>query len=227
MPTIDQSVFREPGYLRHNKARLDHLASLGLFLNGRSVLMLGSGIGDHAQFFLDRGCNVTVTDGRPENVEFMRREHPDWDVRVLDVESAGHFRLPAQREIVHAYGILYHTEYPLSVLTNIASLKPDLLLLETCVSPKDTFKKPEELTDPRCSIRGIGSRPTRNEIWNHLKKLFPFVYSCRTQPNHEEFILDWSKPQTGECRAVFIASSTELNNPLLSSELVTKHSPNP
>jgi hypothetical protein len=56
-----------------------------------------------------------------------------------------------------------------------------------------------------------------------LSQYFEFVYMPRTQPNHEEFPLDWTidKP-TPELltRSVFIASREPINNPLLLPELV-------
>src|SRR5207344_1132901 len=58
------SVFLAPGAEAINRARQQHLASLGLDLAGKNVLEVGAGIGLHTPFFLERGCDVTVTDGR-------------------------------------------------------------------------------------------------------------------------------------------------------------------
>src|ERR1700689_2103588 len=66
-------VFHSPNYLRHNARRLEHLASLGLDLHGRSVLELGAGIGDHTTFFLDRDCSVVSVEPRPENCHLFRQ----------------------------------------------------------------------------------------------------------------------------------------------------------
>ena len=68
-----QSAQPEPGlayfssehYETHNRARLRHLASLGLELSGR-VLEVGSGPGDHTAFYLERGCSVVSIDARRE-----------------------------------------------------------------------------------------------------------------------------------------------------------------
>ncbi|MEG4231950.1 hypothetical protein QUA40_07545 [Microcoleus sp. Pol11C3] len=65
-PQIDSiTVFHCDGYLRHNQRKLEHLASLGLDIVGKTVLELGAGIGDHTSFFRDRSCEVIVTEGRP------------------------------------------------------------------------------------------------------------------------------------------------------------------
>ena len=59
-------------YIRHNARRLEHLASLGLPLHGKKVLEVGAGIGDHSSFYLDRGCEMLITEARPENLEILR-----------------------------------------------------------------------------------------------------------------------------------------------------------
>src|SRR5882762_5851252 len=64
-----QGVFHSLHYVRHNARRQEHLASLGLALQGRRVLEVGAGIGDHTTFFLDRGCSVLSVEPRLENCE--------------------------------------------------------------------------------------------------------------------------------------------------------------
>ena len=54
-----------------------HLASLGLSLEGRRVLEVGAGVGHLSGFFLERGCDLVVTEGRPENVAELRRRFPN------------------------------------------------------------------------------------------------------------------------------------------------------
>ena len=46
--------FHTDHYLRHNQRLLEHLATLGLPIAGRTVLEVGAGIGDLTSFFLDR-----------------------------------------------------------------------------------------------------------------------------------------------------------------------------
>lgn len=60
-PTAERH-FHSIFYLRHNARRQEHLATLGLDLGNKSVLEVGAGIGDHTQFFLDRGCKVLCTE---------------------------------------------------------------------------------------------------------------------------------------------------------------------
>src|SRR5262245_11954492 len=78
-------VFTKPDSLAIDKARQDHLASLGLDLEGKTVLEVGAGIGLHTQFFLDRGCAITITDGDPANVAAIQERYPAQDVRTLNL----------------------------------------------------------------------------------------------------------------------------------------------
>lgn len=55
--------FTNSHYQRINQRRLEHLASLHLPLENRSVLEVGAGIGDLTSFFLDRNCEVVITEG--------------------------------------------------------------------------------------------------------------------------------------------------------------------
>jgi 2-polyprenyl-3-methyl-5-hydroxy-6-metoxy-1,4-benzoquinol methylase len=78
--------FETADAMRINAARLANLGSLGLPLEGRSVLDVGSGPGHLAQFFVDRGCRIVSTDARAENIERMHELYPAHDGHVADVE---------------------------------------------------------------------------------------------------------------------------------------------
>lgn len=212
------SVFHEPGYLAHNKARLDHLASLNLTLSHLNVLELGAGIGDHTQFFLDQDCEVTVSDGRAKNVMMLKTRYPQLDVRLIDVEQNMAFPEGDLFDVVYCYGLLYHTKNPFDVLERISGWG-DTLLLETCVSPGASYSHDEDPADSRCALHGKGSRPSRRHLWEHLRSLYSYVYMPLTQPRHAEFPLDWNAKQEGECRAMFIASNYQITRPQLVQEL--------
>lgn len=181
-------------YQRHNQRRLEHLASLGLPLSGKTVLEVGAGIGDHTSFFIDRECAVTCSDARPDLLQILHDRHAGIVTYLWDVESAPPQSIPVC-QIVYAYGILYHTLQPKTVLENFASLCSEMLLLETCVSFGDeelVNVTPERPNDPTQAMRGFGCRPTRPWIFSNLKRLFPFVYVTKTQPGMR------NSPSTGK-----------------------------
>src|SRR4051794_5847876 len=110
--------FLNDHYQRHNRRRQEHLASLRLQIYDKYVLELGAGIGDHTSFFLDRGCRVTTTDGREENVADLRARYPSIEARVVDIEAAvPHDLIP--HDVVYAYGLLYHLGDPGTALAHM------------------------------------------------------------------------------------------------------------
>lgn len=217
-------------YIRHNARRLEHLASLGLPLHGKKILEVGAGIGDHSNFYLDRGCEMLITEARPENVDVLRQRYPDVNVRGLDLEAPDE-ALTEQFDAIHCYGVLYHLKNPAQAIAFLAKRCRGFLLLETCVSYGKELAVnlcPEIQDDPTQAVSGQGCRPTRPWVFSELKQHFPFVYFPETQPNHPEFPTDWTKPPTPMppfTRAVFIASRVALVNPLLKSELLMRQRP--
>ncbi|MHC4915529.1 MAG: class I SAM-dependent methyltransferase [Planctomycetota bacterium] len=215
--------FHSHHYLRHNARRLEHLASLRIPVAGASVLEVGAGVGDHSHYYLDRGCRVTITEVREENLACLRRRYPGVAVRRLDMESP----VPLEGspfEIVHCYGLLYHLSDPEGALKFMAENCSRVLFLETRVA----FGEGEELravaedrADPTQACSGRGCAPTRAWLLARLRGLFEHVYVPRTQPNHEEFPLDWSSPEQrpGIGRAVFVASRQAIENDLLAADL--------
>jgi len=226
--------FHSVSYLRHNARRLEHLASLHLDLAGRSVLELGAGVGDHTTFYLDRGCQVTCVEPRAENCALLsslmaERRAQGYDAasrcRILRADALSFESFISEMfDVVHCYGLLYHTDDPNAVLTAISRHCGELLLLETCVafgSHEATNPVPEHAIMPSQSVSGIGCRPTRPWLFKRLSQLFPHAYVPRTQPSHEDFPLDWSAPPNlaRASRAVFIASRKPLDNPWLLDHL--------
>jgi hypothetical protein len=131
-------------------------------------------------------------------------------------------------DVVHAYGLLYHLGKPAEAITYLAEVCGSYLFLETCVSYGEEsainlVSERKELFSQSCS--GVGCRPTRRWIFDELKKYFPYVYVPITQPNHEEYPIDWNK-RSGDAsvltRSVFVASRIPLKNDLLSLELLMK-----
>jgi len=216
--------FQAPHYQRHNQRRLEHLASLDLDLFGKSVLEVGAGIGDHTSFFLDRGCDVTATDLREENVAILRSRYPNVRTGIIDLDAPDP-ELEITGEIVFCYGTLYHLERPADALAFLARSCSSLFLLETAVSPgeDERLHLVTEGVSPATGATGTGNRPTRRWVYARLRELFPHIYVPLTQPAHSDFPIDWSaKLPYGIGRVIFVASLEPLVNPLLATELPTR-----
>src|SRR5436189_6162355 len=113
------AVFLAPNAAAINQARQQHLVSLGLDLERKKVLEVGAGIGLHTPFFLERGCEVTVTDGRPENVAEIGRRLPGTRSALVDLEHDRPIEL-GRFDIVYCYGLLYHLANPERALGRLA-----------------------------------------------------------------------------------------------------------
>jgi FkbM family methyltransferase len=221
--TTPIAEFHSAMYQRHNQRRLEHLASLNLNLANKTVLEVGAGIGDHTSFFLDRGCQVTVTEGRLENLDLIKARYPGLSAHFLDMDNPD-LEMNTIFDIVYCYGLLYHLRNPIEAIVFMAARCQNILLLETCVSyGEEEVLNPcrEKASVPSQAISGWGCRPTRSWIYNQLKQHFEFIYLPVTQPNHEEFPIDWLTPPQEEklTRSVFIASRTRLDNPLLVEQI--------
>jgi hypothetical protein len=223
-------------YLRHNARRLEHLASLRIPVAGWTVLEVGAGIGDHSGYYLDRECAMTITEAREDNLRVLAERYPGQRIAQLDLEKPQPVS-GAPFDVVHCYGLLYHLSNPDQALFFLAQHCRRLLFLETCVSFGDDSNVhlvAEEANDPTQAVSGTGCRPTRRWLFDRLQLHFPHVYCPLTQPNHEEFPLDWTSPDEhrvkhghGLVRAVFIASRAPLQNDQLSPRLLETQSHHP
>lgn len=230
--------FDKPEYLAINKARLSHLASLGLDLTNKTVLEIGAGIGQLTGFFEERDCRVVSVEGRLENIREYLRKYPERSLvwRISDFDSSNtvifyadlnlFFRLllPVS-DIVFCYGFLYHIVDPSFTLSGLSEKCSELFLLESCVNHTDDGLiryVSEPVTEPDQSLDGRACRPARDWIMAELRKHFDYVYLTATQPRHDDFPLEWPSQNSGNSRAVFVASRRELNLPALTTKLLTR-----
>jgi 2-polyprenyl-3-methyl-5-hydroxy-6-metoxy-1,4-benzoquinol methylase len=216
------AVFLTPEASAINAARQAHLASLGLDLTRKQILEVGAGIGLHTPFFLERGCEVLVTDGNAENVGEIRRRLPNVPSALLDLEQDGPINHLGVFDIVYCYGLLYHLRNPEVAIAKLASVCRGQLLLETVVGlghyPEVQLIR--DFASNNQAVSGIGCRPTRSWIMQTLARYFAHAYVTRTQPDYPDFTPDWIIPETRLIyRGVFVGSKYPLANPELLSEL--------
>jgi len=209
-------VFLTSEALAINQARQDHLASLELDLNGKTVLEVGAGIGLHTKFFEDRECSVLCTDGRPENVAELLRRYPHRRAQVLDLDEVGDLSALGMFDVVYCYGLLYHLSRPEQALQALARVCREMILLETCVTPGEEVAlhpEAEDAWNPNQASSGLGCRPTRPWVMAMLKKHFGHAYISATQPRHPDFDLTWAQPISKPLhRAVFVGAKAPLAN---------------
>lgn len=221
-------VFGSARFQRINQKRLEHLASLGLEFAGLRVLEVGAGIGDHTKFFLDRGCQVVSTDARPEHLKAIRSRYPNIKVSHLNLDHPlASANIEETFDVVYCYGLLYHLKKPAEAIEFMSRLCKQVLLIETCVAFGDgeSLHLAKESPDyPSASVSGYCCHPTRKWVYKRLRQHFEFVYLPTTQPNHEEFPIDWTLPPTesASIRATFVASRAPLDNPQLIESLPLK-----
>jgi SAM-dependent methyltransferase len=214
--------FDTAGALELNRARLTHLASLDLPLQGRRVLDVGCGVGHLAQFFVQNGCDVLCVDGRKENLERLKHLYPNLRAEPLDLERDDILQL-GRFDIVFAYGLLYHLENPFGALHSLASVCNELLLLETVIADHHLplVRLAEETRAFSQALRNVGSRPTPSFIVLALRSAgFRYIYAPKISPNHPDFNFSWqddlSDARNGHLlRCIFVAARRMLDNAAL------------
>lgn len=234
-----ENYFHSNSYLRINARRLEHLASLRIPVSGMKVLEVGAGIGDHSHYYLDRGCQLIITDARLENLEYLKKRYSNemnQKIKISYLDMDDPLPVPnAPFDVVHCYGLLYHLKNPEKALEFMSLNCTKILFLETCVSfgsTKDLNLINENQSDPTQAYSGVGCRPTRAWLFDKLHDLFKYVHIPKTQPNHVEFPIDWSDKDNARAsgnlsRAIFIASRGKIDNSLLSSDLLIKQERHP
>ena len=218
-----EKVFQSDHYMRHTQRRQEHLTTLGLPLHEKIVLEIGAGIGDHTSFFRDRGCGVVATDAKPDNVAYMVKRFKDdsnVQVQIFDVNITHHLFQTNPFDIIYCYGLLYHLEFPEMCIHRLSRYCKELFLLETQVSHTggcDIQTTHDSKTDPSGSLDNVGCLPSREWVLTTLNRYFQYAYMVNTQPWHEEFPIDWTKPHDNLIsRAVFVASRRKMDHSCLS-----------
>jgi SAM-dependent methyltransferase len=229
-PAPGMAHFFSLPYQQHNRARLQHLESLGLPLGNARVLELGSGPGDHTQFYVDRNCTIVSVDARQECLDALAERFPHVRTIACDLNEPEGLGDIGVFDVVHCYGVLYHLEAPARLIAHMGEVCAGFAVVETCVSREEggvVEGVAETAQDYTQSATGRASRPSRRWVFERLRERFPFVYQTRTQPAHPEFPLRWDDLEGAPplIRAVFVASKFPLELPSLSSQLLSAQFP--
>ncbi len=216
------NVFLTPEALAINKARLEHLDSLRLDIEGRRVLEVGAGIGLHTPFFINKGCSVLSTDGRASNVKEMKQKYPQREIADLDLERIDDISKIGVFDVIYCYGTLYHLSTPAETLKALSAIS-SMILVETCCSIGEGEE--DNIVDEVAKVAnqaksGKGCRPTRRWVLARLNEYWGHGYISATQPDHPEFPQDWTPEAQAAnpellTRAIFVGSKNPIDNPLL------------
>lgn len=220
----DLRVFEVEAAARINRVRAGAIASLGLPLDRKRVLDVGSGPGHFTSFYTSRGCDVVSVEGRSENADEFRLRHPGLRVVVADVQSWD-LRELGRFDVIHCLGLLYHLENPLAALRNMFGVCDGILVLETIVmdAPAPYMALADESMAMNQALAGLGCRPTPAFVVMALNRVgFRHVYGLVEPPEHEDFRFDWRgdgefQRDGHPLRCMFVASLA----PLESSALVS------
>lgn len=210
---LAQHAFRNGDTVRLDQRRQEHLASLGLSFEGKSVLEIGAEIGDRTSFFIDRNCsictsesNINLFDVLSSRYYWMRSEHIDLhDSNVAFVDTY---------EVLYTCNALDNHADPAAAIQKLSEWCTGILVLESQVLV-GTKSTQDQVTS--ATTKSPDGRLYREWIVAQLKLHFPHVYCTATQPWHPDFRLDWEDvvASSSLSRAVFVASRTETVLPTL------------
>jgi hypothetical protein len=217
-------LFNYKGALEINYARIQHLDSLQLNFNNKTVFETGcGGRGDITRYLLSKNAIVTLNDYRKENImALMNSLQRKFDYNTWDLNKP--FNLDKKFDIIVSYGTLYHLNKPEEAIMNFANSCNEFLVLSTCTNGlnDDTVNiTVEPATSNNQAGDGLGCRPGRLFLYNTLRKYFKYTYFIKTQPRYPEFPLHFPTTPNPNARNVLIGSHIKLENPLFVEEFIS------
>jgi len=184
--TTPEEVFDEPQYLSIDKVRFDNFDTLNINLKGKTVLELGSGIGNHTLFLLKKKPKKIITvEGREDNVEVLKERVGKYKnvVPLLhDLELPLIINEPI--DFIYNYGLLYHLRNPFEFIDNLQKIDHKEMVIETCIELNGDENNLDEVQEAQSqSLSGVGSRPNLYRLVEKLKEHYSIV-TYPEQPKH-------------------------------------------
>lgn len=196
---LDQNQYFNNHYYNWNDKRYFFIRHLldATDINQFKVLEVSGGHANLGKKFFDLGCDVTVTEGRAEHVNYINMLYPGIKTEIINLENSMP-ALPKFNLVLH-FGVLYHLSDPLEHLKDFL-LKQDFdhLFLETEVSnhpDKNFVFKIKEFGYDQ-SLSTIGGRPTSSGIETILRDL-SLVWKRHDNVNLDSFPHNYSWQESG------------------------------
>ncbi len=163
------------------------------FFNGKRILELGSFNGNIGADFYHMGADVTCVDGRLENVENIKRNHPYLNAFQCNLDTPdwtfGKF------DIIINFGLFYHLEnYHREHLKNCIE-NCDIMYFESVIYDKIDndqyfFNRNEGGIDQ--SMSELGCTPTTDFVERIFKDIkCKYVKHCSSELNGDGHCYDW------------------------------------
>lgn len=174
-----------------NKARMEHLLSLGLPLAGARVLEVGAGVGHLTTWLENAGAAVISTEVRAGNCEenLYRHPHRAGSVYCADVMDLKFHRSLGPFDLILCYGLLYHLPDPAAALQVLGQLGAPIIAIESIVLPgKGLLRQPhEDVLDTDQSIDGRACRFTSAYLIDIIVEAGWPCVTLPAPPDHFEF----------------------------------------
>jgi len=205
--------------------QIAHINSLKLPFKCKSVLEVGSGpLGKYTEFMIEQGGDVTCLDVRQDHLDALNRKFSNLKTVVGDMNEEC---IHGLYDIIFSAGNLYHLSKPAECIKHMAEHCTEFLLISSAVinGHQGIDYVTEPTNDSAQAFNGTGCRPSREWIYAELKKYFKYVMIPRSQPNHMDFIIDWTlgKVYNHALRAIFIATNNAPLDPTVWSEDLLTH----
>lgn len=221
-------VFNNESYIGFDKVRFEHFDTLNIDIKGKTVLELGSGIGNHTKFLYGKSPSKIISvEGRSENVEVLKKNFKKIKkvVPILhDLEQSLDTieELKDGVDLIYNYGLLYHLKNPFEFIDNLQVIKHDKMILETCIElGGEENNLLEDTNSFSQSLSGTGSRPNLYRLVEKLKENYKNVFYPE-QPKHGWFDIHAKNPPILK-RIVIICEGQILDKPKVHHVIKTKH----
>jgi len=188
METTPQDIFDDKVYLNFDEVRFEHFDTLSIDFKSKNILELGSGIGNHTKFLLNKKPkNIVSIEGREDNFEVLKSNLKKTKVKCVlhDLEKPiPDFNM--KFDWIYNYGLLYHLKNPFDFIRNISSVNHTNMILETCIELDGAENNINEGIHQSQALNGVGSRPNLFKLVEELNLIYENVF-YPLQPKHHWF----------------------------------------